>query len=55
VAGHKNFIVFVHESCAENSGRKDQQHKYTEQQQVNAALQNIRLSAGKRHNTDGQG
>jgi hypothetical protein len=54
MAGNKNFILLIHDSCAENSGRKNQQHKDREEQQMNAALQNIRLSAGKRNDADGQ-
>jgi hypothetical protein len=35
----------------ERSGRKNQEHKYSEKEQVDAALQNICLSAGKRDHT----
>jgi hypothetical protein len=55
MAGHEDLILFIHDSCAENSGRKNQQHKDREEQQVNASLQNIGLSAGKRNDADGQG
>ena len=48
MAGDKDLVGFIHE-LAENSGSKNQQHKHSAQQQMNATLQNIRLSAGKRN------
>jgi len=48
MAGDKDLVGFIHE-LAENSGSKNQQHKHSAQQQMNATLQNIRLSTGKRN------
>ncbi len=39
---------------AENSRHENQQHKHSKEQQMNAALQNIRLSAAKRNHAHSQ-
>jgi hypothetical protein len=51
MAGNKDLIRLLHDSCADRSRRKYQEHKHREEQQVNAALQDVGFSAGKRNDT----